>query len=221
MPPNGSCSPPSWSAAAPCSPGPAGAAAGRPTHPPTRSVPHDPSSTDVHVLSVRARHGGSGAGSGPGRGRRRPRPSLRRLLAGHAPGESDHGDLARRPSLRCPAGGHLAGRRRAGAPAPRGPAGAAATFRRDLTAAVREVVKPAFTRYRDVLRASIMAAARPPAKAGLSFLPGGADDYRRQIRIQTSLDLTPDTLHQLGLEQVARFRHDLSELGQKALGTGD
>ena len=101
------------------------------------------------------------------------------------------------------------------------PAGAAATFRRDLTAAVREVVKPAFTRYRDVLRASIMAAARPPAKAGLSFLPGGADDYRRQIHIQTSLDLTPDSLHQLGLEQVARFRHDLSELGQKALGTGD
>jgi uncharacterized protein (DUF885 family) len=100
-------------------------------------------------------------------------------------------------------------------------AAAAATFRRDLTSAVREVVKPAFARYRAVLSREIMPVARPQDRAGLSFLPGGADCYRRQIRIQTSLDLTPDSLHQLGLEQVANFRRDLSELGLRALGTGD
>jgi uncharacterized protein (DUF885 family) len=95
------------------------------------------------------------------------------------------------------------------------------TFRKDLTAAVREVVRPAFERYGRFLRTKVMPAARPQSKAGLSFLPGGADIYRRQIRIQTSLDLTPDSLHHLGLEQVAKFRHDLAELGERALGTSD
>jgi uncharacterized protein (DUF885 family) len=101
------------------------------------------------------------------------------------------------------------------------PAAMGPTFRRDLTSAVGEVVKPAFGRYRDFLRDKIMPVARPQDRAGLSFLPGGAEDYRRQIRIQTSLDLTPDSLHRLGLEQVANFRRDLSELGLRALGTGD
>ncbi len=101
------------------------------------------------------------------------------------------------------------------------PASASATFRKDLTAAVREVVSPAFARYREFLRGQVLPAARPQDKAGLSFLPGGPDCYRKQIRIQTSLDLTPESLHQLGLAQVAAFRRDLSELGLRALGTGD
>jgi len=101
------------------------------------------------------------------------------------------------------------------------PPAARETFRKDLTAAVREVVKPAFARYGEFLRTRVMPASRPQEKAGLSFLPNGADCYRKQIRIQTSLDMTPEALHQLGLEQVAKFRHDLSELGLRALGTGD
>jgi uncharacterized protein (DUF885 family) len=96
-----------------------------------------------------------------------------------------------------------------------------AAFRKDLTAAVRDVVKPAMARYRDFLRHKVMPMARPQDRAGLSFLPGGPDCYRRQIRIQTSLELTPEALHQIGLEQVANFRRDLSELGLRALGTGD
>jgi uncharacterized protein (DUF885 family) len=101
------------------------------------------------------------------------------------------------------------------------PAGAADTFRADLTAAVRDGVKPSFERYRDFLRSRVLPAARPQDKAGLSFLPGGPDCYRKQIRIQTSLDLTPEAIHKLGLEQVAKFRRDLSELGKRTLGTGD
>ncbi len=101
------------------------------------------------------------------------------------------------------------------------PAGTAATFRRDLTAAAETVIRPAFVRYRDFLRDRVLPAARPPEKAGLSFLPGGPDCYRRQIRIQTSLDLGAEEIHRLGLEQVARFRADLAALGARALGTGD
>ena len=101
------------------------------------------------------------------------------------------------------------------------PAAAAKTFRTDLSAAVDGVVKPAFTRYRDFLRDQVLPKARPQEKAGLTFLPGGADCYRKQIRIQTSLDLSPEEIHKIGLEQVAQFRRDLSALGQRVLGTGD
>jgi uncharacterized protein (DUF885 family) len=41
------------------------------------------------------------------------------------------------------------------------------------------------------------------------------------IRVHTSLDKDPQELHRLGLEQVARFRRDLAELGGRALGTRD
>jgi uncharacterized protein (DUF885 family) len=101
------------------------------------------------------------------------------------------------------------------------PAAAHATFRKDLMAAITEVVRPAFGRYREFLNGTVMPKARPQEKAGLSFLPGGADDYRRQIRIQTSLDLTPEQIHRIGLEQVAKFRADLADLGERALGTRD
>jgi uncharacterized protein (DUF885 family) len=101
------------------------------------------------------------------------------------------------------------------------PAAAAQTFRTDLIVAVDGAVKPAFTRYRDFLRDRVLPRARPQEKAGLTFLPGGADCYRKQIRIQTSLDLSPAEIHRIGLEQVAKFRRDLSALGRRTLGTGD
>jgi uncharacterized protein (DUF885 family) len=101
------------------------------------------------------------------------------------------------------------------------PEAARTKFRTDLIAAVREVVKPAFTRYREFLMGKVSAQARAQEKAGLAFLPGGKDCYRRQIKIQTSLDLAPQALHQLGLDQVAAFRRDLAALGKKALGTDD
>jgi uncharacterized protein (DUF885 family) len=91
----------------------------------------------------------------------------------------------------------------------------------DLGAALRDSVRTALTRYRDLLRGEILPAARPPEKAGLATLPGGADCYRRCIRIETSLDRSPEELHNLGLQEVARIRNELSELGKKALGTGD
>lgn len=94
-------------------------------------------------------------------------------------------------------------------------------FKAGIIAATREVVLPAFGRYRDFLRAEVRPAARSPEQAGLSFLPGGREAYRRRIRTQTSLDRTPEELHQLGLEAVARVRAELSALGGTVLGTTD
>ena len=92
-------------------------------------------------------------------------------------------------------------------------------FGRDLERAIQEDAKPAFRRYRDFLSAKVMPAARPPEKSGIVALEGGLECYRKMIRVHTSLDLTPEEIHKIGLEQVAKFRRDLGALGAKTLGT--
>ncbi len=88
-------------------------------------------------------------------------------------------------------------------------------------AAARDILKPAFERYRAFLATRVLPVARPQDKAGLSNIPGGLENYQRLIRMHTSLDRTPEQLHQLGLEEVARVRKATSELGSKVLGTSD
>jgi uncharacterized protein (DUF885 family) len=94
-------------------------------------------------------------------------------------------------------------------------------FARDLRAALDQSVRPALRRYHDFLRAQVLPAARPPETAGLGSLPGGIDCYRSMIRVHTSLDKDPRELHQLGLDEVAKFRRDLAALGSKVFGTTD
>ena len=44
---------------------------------------------------------------------------------------------------------------------------------------------------------------------GASELPGGADYYRQRIRAMTTLDLSPDDIHAIGLAEVARIRTEM------------
>ena len=94
-------------------------------------------------------------------------------------------------------------------------------FAKDVRGAIETALVPALGRYHDLLKNEVLPVARPPEKAGLAALPEGVDCYRRMMRVHTSLDLEPDEIHALGLEQVAKFRHDLAELGQKVFGTSD
>lgn len=95
------------------------------------------------------------------------------------------------------------------------------SFAKSLQVAIQTSLRPGLIRYHDFLVAQILPAARPPEKAGLGSLPGGADAYRKMIRVHTSLDLSPEEIHKIGLEQVAAFRRDLAALGQKVFGTSD
>lgn len=94
-------------------------------------------------------------------------------------------------------------------------------FVHDLREAVHTTIRPAFTRYREFLAARALPASRPAEKVGLVSMPGGLDCYKSMIRVHTSLDLSPEELHQTGLEEVAKFRRDLAALGQRVLGTSD
>ena len=94
-------------------------------------------------------------------------------------------------------------------------------FHDDMEVTLRTIVMPAFARYRQFLEHDVLPVARSEEHPGLVALPSGLACYKRLIRVHTSLDRTPEELHQLGLDEVKRVRGELGALGKRVLGTGD
>jgi uncharacterized protein (DUF885 family) len=68
----------------------------------------------------------------------------------------------------------------------------------------------ATTRLRDFLRDEYLPAARD--SIGLTQMKGGDKLYARLVEESTTLPLAPETIHQLGLSEVARIKADLEKL---------
>lgn len=96
-----------------------------------------------------------------------------------------------------------------------------AWFAGELRTAVESSIRPALARYRDFVATDIAPVARPQERVGLGQLPGGNDAYAKLVRLHTSLDLAPDRLHKIGLNEVARIDKEMIALGSKVLGTPD
>jgi len=96
-----------------------------------------------------------------------------------------------------------------------------ATFDTHLRAAVRDGIRPAMQRYLDTLRDDILPVARPDDRPGIMHVPGGHEAYARLIEAHTSLPLTAEAIHAIGLEEVERIDHELAVLGERVLGTAD
>ncbi len=94
-------------------------------------------------------------------------------------------------------------------------------FRDGLTGAVQNSVRPAFVRYMEFLKSEVLPAARPQERPGIGHVPGGSEAYARLIRVHTSLDLTPEELHQTGLREVAKINAEMEALGGKVFGVRD
>src|SRR6185312_7098862 len=97
---------------------------------------------------------------------------------------------------------------------PRPPQGwqAAAAWEEQRAAASAEVVHPALARWVATVK-ELLPRARPAEQAGLAYLPGGEEDYTRAIRIYTTLPLSPEELHQTGLDHVAALEARAMEVG--------
>jgi uncharacterized protein (DUF885 family) len=93
-------------------------------------------------------------------------------------------------------------------------------FRDGITTGTHDVVHPAFVRYLEFLKTTILPAARPQDRPGLVNIPRGSEDYRRLIRVHTSLDLTPAQLHETGQEEVSRINGEMEALGRRVFGLG-
>jgi uncharacterized protein (DUF885 family) len=87
-------------------------------------------------------------------------------------------------------------------------------------ALLADVVRPAFARYRDVLRTEIAPHGRDADHPGLSWLPGGRDRYAALVRVHTTTDRTPEELHRTGLELTAALDREYEEIGARVFGPG-
>ena len=83
--------------------------------------------------------------------------------------------------------------------------------RERLTAAfkakIEDAVIPTYKRLHNFIGDDYMSAARE--SVGLSELPNGEDWYAYMVRVRTTTDLTPEQIHQIGLDEVARIHGEM------------
>ncbi len=90
------------------------------------------------------------------------------------------------------------------------PAAEQETLRAEGRAAIREAVIPAFARLLAFFRDEYMPKARSTLAA--EAMPDGEAWYREQIRAYTTLDLSPDQIHAIGLQEVAAIRAEMERI---------
>ncbi|MEO0324931.1 MAG: DUF885 domain-containing protein [Myxococcota bacterium] len=93
------------------------------------------------------------------------------------------------------------------------------TFASAVRTLLETELRPALARAHTFLRDAVLPVARPEERTGVGALPNGAACYRAQIRNHTGTDLTPDALHAIGREEMARIDAETAALGARALGT--
>lgn len=77
------------------------------------------------------------------------------------------------------------------------------SLRADARRAIRERVIPAYAKLLKFFRDDYVPKARKTLAA--EAMPGGKAWYRQQIREYTTLDLDPEAIHRIGLDEVARI----------------
>jgi uncharacterized protein (DUF885 family) len=89
-----------------------------------------------------------------------------------------------------------------------------ARLRNAYRADVRDDILPALTRLRDFLKNDYLPHARDGV--GLKNMKGGAKEYAFDIEQGTTLPLTADYVHNLGLSEVARIKGEMQAAAKRA-----
>ncbi len=84
---------------------------------------------------------------------------------------------------------------------------------------IRDEVIPAYAKLLKFFRDEYVPEARTTLAA--EAMPDGEPFYRQQIREYTTLDLSPDRIHQIGLEQVAKIHAQMLEVMKDTGFNGD
>jgi len=94
-----------------------------------------------------------------------------------------------------------------------------ARLRAACAKAIRERVIPAYAKLLKFFRDDYVPHARTTVAA--ERLPEGRAFYRQQIREYTTLDLSPEQIHEIGLKEVARIESEMRETMAKTGFQGD
>jgi uncharacterized protein (DUF885 family) len=91
-------------------------------------------------------------------------------------------------------------------------------LRREAQAAIRDVIVPAYTKLLAFMRNEYLPNTRTTLAANV--LPDGQAYYKAMIEKFTTLDLTAQQIHDLGLREVARIKAEMEATKQRAGFTG-
>ena len=83
---------------------------------------------------------------------------------------------------------------------------------------IRAIVAPAYARLLTMIRDEYLVKARTTLAA--SAMPDGEAFYQAQIEKRTTLTLTPQQIHDIGLKEVARLEAEMRATKDKANFTG-
>jgi uncharacterized protein (DUF885 family) len=90
------------------------------------------------------------------------------------------------------------------------PESARAAFTASLRDGIASRVNPALQRLLDVFNDDYVAQA--PTAVGLSQYPAGLDAYRFAVHANTTLNITPEEIHRIGLAEVARIDAEMQKV---------
>jgi uncharacterized protein (DUF885 family) len=79
---------------------------------------------------------------------------------------------------------------------------------------VTDTLNPEYRSFHQIYTTEIAPKCRKTV--GASAMPGGADWYAFRARSETTTDLTPEQIHQLGLKEVARIRAEMEQVAKSA-----
>jgi uncharacterized protein (DUF885 family) len=99
------------------------------------------------------------------------------------------------------------------------PAAQQEALRKQAAEAITQAVVPAHAKLLAFLRQDYFPHARTALDA--YSLPDGKAYYQAQIREFTTLDLSPEEIHKIGLEEVAQIRAQMAQVMQEVHFTGD
>jgi uncharacterized protein (DUF885 family) len=92
-------------------------------------------------------------------------------------------------------------------------------FRVAMVELLRGQLYPALRRYRKFLVAEYLPRTR--TTTAIADIPGGRDCYKARVRAFTTLQLTPQEIHQLGLDEMKRVETGMRTVAQRRFGTTD
>ncbi len=87
------------------------------------------------------------------------------------------------------------------------------------TSAIDRIVNPTYSKLYDFFEKEYLPAAR--ATSGVNDLPNGSAYYQYCIRYWTTTDLTPDSIYNTGLREVARIEDEMSKIKDAVGFKGD
>lgn len=95
-------------------------------------------------------------------------------------------------------------------------------WRAELRRIAVEVVRPAYRRLADTMAGELLPLARDEDHCGLSWLADGPQLYAALVTHHTSLDLSPQEIHAIGMDEVTeKLPAEYAEVGCRLFGITD